>query len=108
MLLWGLLLEGRCYGNNKKSVIRIQPASGKGAVWASWCGGLTFSCVSSREKASKELPHEVDSHIAETQIRPMLLILPSPILHQGKPKATVLMDRFGIKQEREKEHNSLF
>lgn len=53
VLLWGLLLEGRCYGNNKKSVIRIQPASGKGAVWASWCGGHWHSHVCLTRKSQQ-------------------------------------------------------
>lgn len=45
VLVWGFLLEGRWYGNDRKSVIRVQPASGKGAVRASWCGGHWCSHV---------------------------------------------------------------
>lgn len=56
MLLWGLLLEGRCYGNNKKSVIRIQPASGKGA--GAFGVGVTILMWVSQEKPARATASE--------------------------------------------------
>ena len=111
VLVWGLLLEGRCYGNDRKSVIWIQPASDKGAVQASWCGGsLTFSCVSHKKKpASGQLSHRgFDDHIAETQIRfPSLLSLPLSII-RGSQKQLFLCIDLELNKKQRKGHNSLF
>lgn len=60
VLVWGLLLQGRCYGNGRKSVIWIQPASGKSAVQAPWRGGHWHSHVCVIRKS-----HQVGNRLTE-------------------------------------------